>query len=204
MTLPSTLPMSLIDRALAEVSLDGWLSRRLRGDLVEADRALLAERLDTLDVLLLGALADRVRRAECGDVVRIHLRKPSEDPRAVALPPFDALAGGVAFVRSVARARLLGPVGARLRIDVDDVGLQLAQVALAFGGDELVAPTKRLLTVDDAVLRERELAALVTAGGRTPRIVDGDDDRLVDGTSSAKKKFRAPGRDVPVRREGEP
>ncbi|MEO7093293.1 MAG: hypothetical protein ABI175_08580, partial [Polyangiales bacterium] len=135
---------------------------------------------------------------------------------AEALPSFDPVAGGISFLRAVARARLLGKAGATVRIDVDDVGLQLAQVCLAYGASELVAPQQRRSIVTDgegdafaqAILRERELASLVVAAGREPRIVDLKDgevrERAVDEHSAVKKKFRAPGRERDVSSEGEP
>jgi hypothetical protein len=203
----------VVDRALAEAGLHRFLARRLSGDVVEEDRRLLEAKIDTLDALVVGALADRVRVADRGAVVRIHLRRPADD--VAPLPSFDPIEGGIAFLRRVARARLLGAPRAIVRIDVDDVGMQLAQVCLAYGADELVAPhDRRSLTTADgdafaqAILRERELAALVRAAGREPRIVEIEGgvtrERSVDDHSAVKKKFRAPGRDRDITPEGDP
>jgi hypothetical protein len=204
----------IVDRALAEAGLDRWLARKLAGDVLEGDRAWIEERIPTLDPLVLGALADRVRLAELGSTVRVHLRRPLD--AAAELPRFDPVAGGIAFLRAVARARLLGAAGAKIRIDVDDVGLQLSQVCLAYGASELIAPQKKRSIVTDAdgdaaaeaILRERELAALVRAAGREPLIVEtkgGEQrERAVDEHSSVKKKFRAPGRERDVSSEGDP
>ena len=63
-------------------------------------------------------------------------------------------------------------------MDAEVVGLPIAQVALAFGADELVTPLRssRLEVYgegEQAVLRERELAALVRSAGREPIVVAG-------------------------------
>ncbi len=218
-TTTKTLTSSrVLTRAFAEAGVDGFLAARLAGDETPAIRASIAAKLGSLDILVLGALADRVRVAEAkrGDAVRIHVDPPGRSD-AMTLPRFDPVAGGQAFLRSVARARIEGAAGAALRVDVDDVGLQLAQVALAYGADELVYMHSRrgrglaVLGAEGdelaaAVVRERELAALLSAIGRPPRFVEwhGDEshERGVDETSTAKRKFRAPGRETRALRDG--
>lgn len=164
---------------------------------------LLARALESanLDLLLLGALADKMRAAERGDVVRLFLDPPSDETRT-----FDAADDGHAFLRAVAIARLSG-TGA-IRVDARGVGLQLAQVALTFGADEIVVSVregKRALEVfggDEAsarekeILRERELVGLIRAAGRVARIVDRNGERDPDETSHAVRRFRAPGREL--------
>ncbi len=205
---------AFVDRAIAAAGLDRLLARRIAGDLTADDRVDLSRRLPSIDVLVLGALADRVRAAERGPVVRLHLRKPSDDG-AISLPSFDPVAGGIVFLRAVAGARLLSERGARLRVDIDDVGLQLAQVCLAYGADELVAPQRRSIVTDAdgdasarAILLERELGALIVAAGREPLVVErkaGETrERGIDEHSPVRKKFRAPGRERDVSSEGEP
>ena len=194
----------IVDRAIAAAGLDRWLARRLARDLTALDREALERRLPDLDVLVLGALADRVRAAECGDGVRVHLQRPGDEGVFVL---GEAGVGGEAFVRAAARQRLLGPEGAPVRIDVDAAGIEIAQVALAFGATEWIAPVRRSVITESAILRERELAALVRSAARTPRIVEWlagvAHERDVDSTSAAKKRFRAPGRDVPTEDHGE-
>ncbi len=180
--------------------------------------ALLARALERadLDLLVLGALADRLRAAERGDVVRVHLDRLSGETagetsaKTFGRSDLDAAGDGSSLLRAVAVARLSGERGASIRVDAEGLGLQLAQVALAFGADELVAPIGRLsLEVygegdsnanDRAVLRERELCALVVAAGRTPRVVEHRGGEAVerdpDTTTQATRRFRAPGREA--------
>jgi len=92
-----------------------------------------------------------------------------------------------------------------IRVDSEACGLQIAQVALTFGADELVVPVHRMLEVygerdapkdEKSILRERELCALVVAAGRVPRVVERGIERDPDTTSHAVRKFRAPGREA--------
>jgi hypothetical protein len=204
--------MNVVDRAIADAGLDGWLGRRLARDLSVDDARAMEERFASIDLLVLGAMADRVRAAEVGDVVRLHLQRPSSGEGVVLVSDFDPAAGGHAFVRRVARARLLGSPGISVRIDVDAVGVEIAQVGLAFGANELVVPMRRSIvtTEADAVVRERELAALVRTAHRTPRVVEwlagAPRERDVDVTTEARRRFRAPGRETreQVEREDTP
>lgn len=162
-----------------------------------------------LDLLLLGGLADRLRKAERGDVVRLWFDAPEGEACTFGAEARAEASDGHAFVRRIAEARLSGPLGGAIRIDVEAVGLPLAQVALAFGADEWVVPRKLSLRVYGegdadaerlALLRERELVTLVRGAGRTPRIVERRDREVVerdpDETTPATRKFRAPGREV--------
>jgi hypothetical protein len=223
-----TSPTSLTHRALARAGLLDLVEARL-DPLREADaRARLESEIDGVDPILLGAMADRVRDAERGDAVRIYLDAPialeSGSLRVVpsAWKPSD---GGLAFVRAIAAARLLGPRGTSLLVDVERVGIQLAQLALAWGADAWVAKLQALAIQiveehDDeephglvslgsapalgdrerAILKEREIAGLVRLAKRHPRIVERrgvvELEREVDETTVARRKFRAPGREV--------
>lgn len=212
----------LVDAAIEAAGLSAWLARRLVGAPSSADRAEILARIPTLDPLLLGALATRVCLAERGDVARIYLATPLSSADAVApmlvLAPSAEPAGGLAFLREVAGARLAGlsglSGGARA-IGVDAIAstLHLAQLALVFGADAIVAPLEkvRLPLAQEgtreaaAVLKERELAALVATAGRTPRIVEvrggKEVEREPDLDSAAKRGFRAPGREASALRE---
>jgi 2-iminoacetate synthase ThiH len=86
------------------------------------------------------------------------------------------------FLRAVAIARITGPRAAAVRVDWSEVGIELAQVALGFGANELVGPiaNKRGLAIaSDATkkvkgegmvslqaMKQRELAGLVRRSGR--------------------------------------
>jgi hypothetical protein len=156
---------------------------------------LLARALEgaNLDLLLLGALADKMRAAERGDVVRLHLEAPSDD--AVT---FDHADDAHSFLKKLAIARLSGH--GPIRVDARAIGMQLAQVALTFGADEVIANVKTGLPVygegDVEVLRERELCGLIRAAGRIVRVVDRTGERDPDETTHAVRKFRAPGREA--------
>lgn len=181
---------------------------------------LLARALEgaQLDLLVVGALADRLRAAERGDVVRLHLDRPGDDAvRTFGRAELDAAGDAHVFLRQLAIARLSSERGAALRVDAESLGLPLAQVALAYGADEIVVPLGKLsLEVfggDDvsakekAVLRERELCTLIRCAGRVPRIVEHRAgvavERDPDTTTKAQKKFRAPGREAAEAREHE-
>ena len=87
-------------------------------------------------------------------------------------------------------ARVLGPRGARVRVDWARCGLELAQVALGFGADELVGRVaskrglplaegellgvgKRSALLPAEVVKRNELAGFVVRAGRKAVIVDG-------------------------------
>lgn len=179
---------ALVDRALKAAELDGVLAARRSGAVL--DRAL-AERLRGADLLVLGALADRVRAEEVGDEVRIYTGvAPDEGDEAdvVVLPAEGAERTGLELLRDVAIARATGPRGARVRVDWTRCGLEIAQVALGFGADELsgriankrglplaegellgVGKKSRLQSAD--AVKRAELEGFVRRAGRTPSFV---------------------------------
>ncbi|MFI5301814.1 MAG: hypothetical protein ACHREM_27305 [Polyangiales bacterium] len=223
-----TTSSSLTDRALSRAGLADVLVARLDATRADAARSELESVIDRCDALLLGAMADRVRGVERGDAVRIYLDSPigidTSSFRFVA-PSWRPTDGGLAFVRAVAAARLLSPSGVSLVVDVARVGIQLAQLALAWGADAWIVKLDALTiqvaedeedhdaqalvalgkgpAIDDAeraILKERELAGLVRQARRHPRIVErrgvAELEREVDETTVAKRRFRAPGREV--------
>ncbi len=171
---------------------------------------LLARALEAakLDLLLLGALADKMRVAERGELVRLFIERPRDEVKTFARAELDAAGDAHTFLRSIAIARLSG--SGAIRVDGESIGLQLAQVALTFGADEIIATVrdehgKRSLEVygsEDAnvrekeVLRERELVGLIRSAGRVARVVDRNGERDPDETTHAVRKFRAPGREA--------
>jgi 2-iminoacetate synthase ThiH len=179
---------ALVDQAILEAGL---------GELARARRALdfvrvlaLAPSLAKADLLALGALADRVRAEEVGDVVTVFAGPGGEGVR----PGSDVfLIGGSTpedrsdLLRRVAHARITGPRAARVRVDWESAGIELAQVALGFGANELAGPiqsrrglpilegsTQRVKgagQVSSQLLKKKELGVLVRMAGRVPVFV---------------------------------
>jgi 2-iminoacetate synthase ThiH len=174
--------MSLTDRAILDAGLDEVLAAR-RADRVEESHVA---RLRAADLLALGALADRVRAEEVGDEVLIDT-SGGRGSAQVVLPAADDAQTGLELLREVAVARIAGPRAARIRVDWTRCGLELAQVALGFGANELagvLADKRGLPLADDAklgvvgrksrleaadVVKRRELEGFVRRAGRTPR-----------------------------------
>jgi hypothetical protein len=168
-----------VEQAIARSGLSPVQPARRRGDL-ESVRALVRS-LGEVDLLALGALADAIRTEENGDVVRIHPAASSDVQWIEAKSELELL-------RSVALARLTGPVGARVGVDWGREGLELAQVALGFGATDLTGPITRksgtLISEDElkkvkgqgmvaaTALKRRELAALVRNAGRSCEFTD--------------------------------
>jgi 2-iminoacetate synthase ThiH len=94
---------------------------------------------------------------------------------------------GLELLREVAIARITGPRGARVRVDWTRSGLELAQVALGFGANELAGfiANKRGLPMAEGeklgvvgkksrleaaeIVKRKELEGFVRRAGRTPR-----------------------------------
>ncbi len=185
---------AIVETAIARAGLEPLLAARARGDYAEV-RALAAT-LETHDLLVLGALADKIRAAEAQDLVRIFADVAADDGPAVVTVTRSASRDadtGLGFLRAVALARITGPKGARVRVNWTDIGLELAQVALGFGASELVGviASKRGLPIADGTMsgmgkksdqvllttaKRRELAGFVRRSGRRPAFV------LADGT----------------------
>jgi hypothetical protein len=177
---------ALIDHALDEAGLGGVVDARRGGAVDEA----LVERLRAADLLALGALADRIRAAEVGPEVRIYLEPPEDEGEAALLVlPDSRDLTGLELLREVAIARIRAPKGARVRVDWSRCGLELAQVAVGFGADELVGrvSNKRGLPLAEGetlgvgkksrweaaeVVKRKELAGFIRRAGREPRFVD--------------------------------
>jgi 2-iminoacetate synthase ThiH len=122
-----------------------------------------------------------------GDDVRIHTHAaPDGPPGAVVLPEAERTLTGLELLREVAIARVTGPRAARVRVDWTRAGLELAQVALGFGANELEGriANKRGLPMaegeklgvlgkqsrleDAEVVKRKELEGFVRRAGRTP------------------------------------
>jgi hypothetical protein len=174
-----------VDGALAESALDEVLAARRTGPLSPA----LSARVRSADLLALGALADRIRAEDVGGEVRVYAQAVASSEGAVLVLPREGdNLTGLELLREVAVARVTLPRGAHVRVDWTRCGLELAQVALGFGADELVGfiATKRGLPIADGELagvgkksqresaklvKERELAGFIERAGRVPRFV---------------------------------
>lgn len=181
---------ALVDRALEAAGLQDVLAARRRGAVATEH----ARQLRDADLLALGALADRVRSEEVGPEVRIYAdaRHDGGGGALVATFPRGGREDtGLELLREVAIARICGPAAARVRVDWSRAGLELAQIALGFGANELVgrlanklglplAPGELLGTgkksalLPAEVVKSRELEAFVTRAGRVPVFVRSD------------------------------
>jgi hypothetical protein len=178
---------ALVDRAIEAAGFGTLLAVRR----ASASLDPYVARLRAADLLILGALADRVRSEEVGAEVRIYTSEPPPDARAAVLPRDGETLTGLELLREVAIARITGPRAARVRVDWSRCGLELAQVAIGFGADELIGfiATKRGLPIAEGemsgvgkkskqelaeVVKRRELAECVERSGRTPVFVRAD------------------------------
>jgi hypothetical protein len=168
---------TLSDAAIRAAGLGDVLDARAHGEMVVD----ASTRLHAADLLVLGALADRVRALEVGDVVRVLERRDADAaPDVVTIEKREE---GLSFLRDVSIARLTAPKGARIRVDFNACGLELAQVALGFGANELVGElsTKRGLPIAEGtmatsakkslaqplqVVKKKELAGFIARSGR--------------------------------------
>jgi hypothetical protein len=181
---------ALVDGAILGAGLGPIAEARRGRELARVGE--LADALESCDLLALGALADRVRREEVGEVVKIFtLGTPASGPGIYVAnaDDRDASKGRGTLLRRGAVARITGPLAGRVVVDWASVGLELAQVALGFGASELAGPvvTRRGLPIADdrtqkvrgaglvssQLLKKRELAVLVRMAGREVVFVDG-------------------------------
>ena len=165
--------VTLARAAIDASGLGEAITRRGRGGALSDDELA---RAGALDLLVLGAAADEVRRADVGDEVRIHLGGAPPASAELVLVDAGETRRGSALLRHVALARLALPPRGRLAVDFGAVGVEIAQVCLAFGASELVGPlaTKRglPLATSRALTKRDELAGYVTRAQRTPVFVE--------------------------------
>ena len=151
--------MSLATDAIERAGLGDVRDARRRGDKAALEASIA--RLESADLLALGAFADVARTEDVGDDVRIHLKGAPTD--------IAVLRGkGLELLRRVAIARITR--GQRIAIDFDECGFELAQIALGFGASELVgtARSKRGLPLANSTKREKEIEGLVERCKRKP------------------------------------
>jgi hypothetical protein len=175
----------LVDRAIENAGLDDVLVKRREG----RERTIDVSRLRGADLLVLGALADRIRAEEVGPQVRIVTAAICSEPGVATVPPGGVEMTGLELLRRVAILRLTGSRGATVRVDFGRCGLELAQIALGFGANELmgrivsksgaafaegalmgVGKKSRLELAD--IVKRREIEGFVRLAGREPVFVD--------------------------------
>jgi hypothetical protein len=140
-----------------------------------------AASLATADLMALGALADALRFAEVGNLVRVRTY-------AHAITPEVPQKSGLPLLRDLAIARILSKPGAAIAVDWSLAGLEFSVVALGFGANELagVLANKRGLPIaEDAAkkmkgegmvsvqeLQKREISRVLMGARRTAVFVD--------------------------------
>ena len=165
----------LVRKTLANAGLIEVYEARQRGELPTRESLPSG-----VDLLALGALADAIRIAEVGDVVRVYANTRAPEG---ALSAPDHLRG-LELLRELATLRVTTPRAARIRVDWGPSTLELAQVALGFGASELsgpIADRRGLPIAGDAtkkvkgqgmvslqVLQKREIERVLRAAGRQP------------------------------------
>jgi 2-iminoacetate synthase ThiH len=168
----------LLQRAIERAGLGELAERAMRGQgLDDAD----LERLRGADVLIVAGLADAVRAKHRGDEVRL---LGNEDARRAAdLVRLDLAVGrtdgatGQELLLQVALARLARPCNQAIGLSFEQIGLQLAQTALAFGADTLfgdLGAKRTLPLLDGPAARRVEITGLIERGGRSVRWVEAE------------------------------
>ena len=191
---------ALVDRAIDAAGLGPVVTARRAGALQGAHLA----QLRCADLLAVGALADRLRAEGVGDEVRIYAEGSGASTagsdrtgecQLVVLPAEGSDLTGLELLREVALARIMGPAHRNVRVNFTACGMELAQVAIGFGANELAGQiaSKRGLPFADGQLlgvgkrsrlvaahlvKQGELSDFLRRAGRTPRFVQ-------DGTSPA-------------------
>jgi 2-iminoacetate synthase ThiH len=161
-----------------------WQQAMERAGLGEiAERALTGSGLDAADLerlrsselLLVGSLADAVRKKHRGAEVRVLTPERARQERGLLrVEPALGATGltGEEALREVALARLAHSATRSIGVSFDDIGLHLAQVALIFGADlwwgEL-GGKRTLPLLDGAAARRREIEGLLSRAGRSVR-----------------------------------
>jgi len=177
----------LVERAIAAAGLQDVLVQRRAGD----ERSIDVGRLLAADLLVLGALADRVRAEEVGPEVRVLVSARFADAGVSLVAPMGQDMTGLELLRAVAVARLTGRRASIVRVDFARSGLEIAQIALGFGANELMGPIVSKSGAAFAqgalvgvgrksrwelatVVRRREIEGFVRLAGREPVFVDAE------------------------------
>lgn len=152
-----------------------------------AERALQGRGLDPVDLatlrasdlLVVAGLADAVRERHRGDEVRLvgpdHARQQPDLVRLQLDAGRSDGPTGQELLFEIAIARLAQPADRAIGVSLEQLGLQLAQTALAFGVDTLIADlgSKRTLPLlDSPAARREEISGLLQRVGRRVRFVE--------------------------------
>jgi 2-iminoacetate synthase ThiH len=171
----------LVSRALAQAGLLEALEARESGGRARLED--LRPVLEAADWLLLGALANEIREREVGRDVRVFANSSPDTDSAARDFVGEPSDGGIPFLRRVALDRIFSTPAARVRVGWDGLGMEFAQVTLAFGASELFGAVRfkdgELVTVDALlghgkrsklepaqVVKRREVARFLTRAGR--------------------------------------
>jgi 2-iminoacetate synthase ThiH len=165
-------------RAIERAGLSELAERALQG------HGLSAVDLATLrasDVLVVAGLADAVRERHRGDEVRLVGHEQARQHGELVRLQLDAGRAdgptGQELLFEIALARLAQPADRGIAISLEQVGLELAQTALAFGADTLIGDlsSKRTLPLADGPAARRvELTGLLERAGRRVRFLDAE------------------------------
>lgn len=166
----------LLSHAIDQAGLGDIATRALAGQGLGGDDLA---RLRNADVLLVAGLADMVREHYRGDEVRLlgsEAARREGDLVRVDLDPGGARgATGQELLLSIALARLATPASQGIAVGFDQVGLELAQTALAFGADALfgdLGGKRTLPLLEGPAARRHEITGLIERAGRSVRWVD--------------------------------
>lgn len=163
----------MLSRAIEAAGMGDLAERALSGaGLAEADMA----RVRGADLLIVAGLADAVRARHRGDEVQLHDRTSMASADGLVCLDLDVGRPdgptGQEALLEVAYARLSTPADRGIAVDFEQIGLELAQTALAFGADGLcgeLSGKRTLPLLDGPAARQREIEGLIERGGKRVR-----------------------------------
>jgi hypothetical protein len=166
----------MLRNALQHAGLLELGERALRGEGLDLPGIATLERAD---LLLVAGLADAVRRQHRGDEVRLLSGVAAKREPDLLRLNLDAGRSdgptGEELLRQIALARLSTPCSKSVGVSFEQLGLELAQTALAFGADALWGDleTRRTLPLlSGKAARRQEVEGLVQRSGRRVRWVE--------------------------------
>lgn len=174
--------MTPSEQAIDAADLRDLLIARQQGQALNEKQIAKAKQAD---LLALGALADRFREIDNGDEVQVSAVNITALPNLVMFDAerldTNAQQNATALLKELALCRVTSPAGANLCVDTRITGLELAQVCLSFGANQLawvpiakVSPSS-LPVVDDGpkTITRAEVEGMITRAKRTPKFAEG-------------------------------